>query len=285
MKISIIAWDGSFREKHHTIHAFGNQSLSKDKFELIWVDYYKANDELINQINLYPNFRILNLERPAKEQWHLGKCINAGVSVCEGNLLVIPDGDIIVDKDFLLYVYQNHLNNENLVMYHWRYEESKETYHPELSYTIDHLEKNTKLLYPLNYAACYSIRKKHFKYVNGYEEHNCYSGAGMQATEINVRFKNAGLNIQWDKAKKTFHPWHPNTAITSQLNRTRNLLRSARIHYDWINPYAGIEQSWVYRCRLHNLDIYADEKQCDEYLENIKNIDLEVYNKVLDIFN
>ncbi len=283
MKISVIAWNGSFREKYHTIHAFGNQTLARGKFEFIWVDYYRANHDLKNQIGAYSNFRLLNLERPASEPWHLGKCINAGVTSSTGDLLVIPDGDILVAPDFLEYVYKQHLSDENLVMYHFRYEEAEKDHHPALSYTIDYLDKYTKVLYPANYAACYSLKRKNFDGVKGYEEHPCFSGAGMQAAEINIRFKNAGLAIKWDKKKKTYHPWHPNTAVTSQLNRVRSLLRIARIYHDWINPYAGIEQSWIYRCRLHNLDIYADEAQCDKYLETIKNMDPEKYSHFLSM--
>ena len=36
-----------------------------------------------------------------KGKWHLGKCLNAAILESKGDLIVIPDGDIVVEENFL----------------------------------------------------------------------------------------------------------------------------------------------------------------------------------------
>ena len=63
MKISVVTWDASFRESFHTVDSFGQQNFPKNSYEFIWVDYYdNKNPILLNTINKYSNFRLLNLK-------------------------------------------------------------------------------------------------------------------------------------------------------------------------------------------------------------------------------
>ena len=59
---------------------------------------------------------MIKLGNSKEKNWHLGKCINEGVRQSSGDILVIPDGDVIVEKDFLQHV-QRECDQDNLVTY------------------------------------------------------------------------------------------------------------------------------------------------------------------------
>ena len=61
-KITVIMWDGNFREYIHTIDYFGNQDLSPDEYEILWVDFYDSNDLIRAKPFAYQSAQYRNLE-------------------------------------------------------------------------------------------------------------------------------------------------------------------------------------------------------------------------------
>ncbi|WP_298287499.1 glycosyltransferase [uncultured Lutibacter sp.] len=271
MKISVITWDASFREKFHTVDTFGNQNYSKDKFEFLWCDFYEANaTDLIKKINTYNNFKIVNLNNAKTTNWHLGKTINMGIKNSKGDILVIPDGDIIVESDFLNNIEKkfNEINNDNTVIYFRRWDEP-ENKSCEKSYQLDYLRNNTQLFNPTNYGGCFAIKRKTFENIGFYEEHKIFSGPGANGLEQYLRFRNKGLAILWDN-KKIFHPYH---SFTGFSDKRSSKLKEAEKQIPWLNSYNGLEQSWVIKSREILLDWKANDGSIDKYLRNIPSID------------
>ncbi len=274
MKISIITWDANFREKLHTIDCFANQSFDKAEFEFIWVDFYNSNDKVREKINQYENCRLLTLGHSPDESWHLGKCINEGVKASTGELVVLPDGDILVASDYLASINEFHDNQRDLLLYCRRYDESESEDPTQSSVDIQDLESRTKLLNPLNYAGCFSLAKELFQSLGGHEEHEAFSGPGMNAYELYIRARNSSASVKWFN-KKIYHPWHASTGISSVEDRERSRLKVAREYYPWINPYSGLSQSWVSHCREMNLDTVASVSNVEQYLSDMPEVKLE----------
>lgn len=245
VKISVVTWDASFRESFHTVDFFAEQSFPKEDYEFIWVEYYSdVNPRLREKISGVGNARIIRLR--GEGEWHLGKCLNEGIRQSRGEILVIPDGDIVVEPDFLDVVWDVHSRIENLVLYFRRWDEPEGAY--KLPITLQHLQEVCQLRHQTNYGGCLTTRRECIEYVRGYEEHPIFAGAGTIIKEVYTRLKNAGFPIMWHPSKRIYHPWHPNSLRgTHKLKRDRQL--------------------WVIQCRDLSVDYVASIEQVQEYLD------------------
>ena len=244
-KISIIMVDGSFRESYHAIDFFCSQSLAAEDYELIWVEYYdKAHPKLVEKIAQYPNARLVTLGRTGI--YHSSYCFNEGIAESAGELIVIPDGDLVAEPDALEVIWREHETNDKLVMYLWRYEEPKERHVAEI--TLEHLREVCVLKSFSNFGACLTLRKKWLMQINGYEQHPVFeSGFHANGKDVNLRLKNLGLHIMWHPSLKLYHPWHPFTSASADayflqerviLHRLLTLMSRA---FQGINPELNVE--------------------------------------------
>lgn len=206
--ISVITWDAGFRESFHTVDCFRNQSIATDQFEFIWVDHYSNIDARLRQkIDQMPNAKAVCLE--ATGNWHLGRALNYAVNMSIGKILVIPDGDIIVETDFLEKVLTAHCGQTNLVLYFRRWDQPMPpSGTPDKEIDIDRLKAECRLTNTTNYGGCISVPRKTFLEVGGYEEHEVFSNAGAISMELYTRLKNLGAAIVWSPDVKIYHPWH-----------------------------------------------------------------------------
>ncbi|QWV92458.1 glycosyltransferase family 2 protein [Geomonas oryzisoli] len=264
--ISVITWDASFRDFFHTVDCFGSQNFPKEDYEFIWVDFYRNhNPQLLQKISQYPNARLLNLDHDQSTQWHLGKCVNAGIAEARGEILVIPDGDITADADLLDAIRREHAEYKDLVLYFRRWDEPSEKHDAHQSYQLDYLQRVCELTNATNYGGLISLKRQTLQQVNNYEEHCVFAGPGANGLELYLRLRNKGLPIKWH-TKKIFHPFHENTGTSSTDRAAMEQL--AKMH-PWINPYSGIEQSWVLKCRNLDLSCEANTGYIDQCLEHI----------------
>jgi len=247
--ISVITWDGSFREYFHTVDFFCNQTLQTQKYEFVWVEYYSSIcGSLEEKINSYPN--AVSLCLGLKAPWHLGKCQNHGISFTSGEHLVLIDGDIAVDKTFLENDLTIHARYPDTAVYYRRWDEPEpaDTDLPR-DKSIDYLEKNCRLENPTNYGGCLTISRSLLDSVAGYEEHPLFVEAGAGNMELYTRLRNAGIPVMWHPYTKIYHPWHSGTIPPYDTDKHK-------------------KQEWLIRQRGLNIDTLADERQVDAYLQS-----------------
>jgi len=280
MKISVIFWDANFREHIHAVDFFGKQEFAQNQYEIIWVDFYQSNDKVKQKINNYPNAHLYTLDENISKKWHLGSCINFGIKRSVGDVLVIADADIAVEPDFISYIADAHQNRDDLALYFPRYDEPKEASCVNSRVSLSHLCRYAKLTNPTNYAGCISIRKDNLNKLYCYELHNSFSGPGANGLELYTRIRNAGLAVKWSPVKKIYHPWHSGTSESNE--DMRKVLNLARHNYNWINAYAGLEQSWIIQCRSKNGETKANQKACNYYLKNMPPIQIDFYRNIVN---
>ncbi len=211
LKVSVILWDCGFRERFHAIKTYLNQSLPSDQYEVLWVEYYDdVRSEVAEFDKKHENFHVVTLNK--RGQWQYGVCINEGAKLARGSVLIISDGDVVVDEHFVSDAVDKHAGVPRLVNYHRRYEEQDEP--DEYDDDLEYFKRICVLSNPSNYGGCFSIERKHFIALNGYEEDFVFAGPSACAKDAHVRFKNAGYLIRWDPKPRVFHPWHPGTAPT-----------------------------------------------------------------------
>lgn len=244
VKISVITWNGGFREYFHTIDSFAQQTLPQSEYEFIWVEYFdSAVAELTRKIEDVPNAQLICLN--GQGHWHAGKCMNSGVAASSGDLLVIVDGDVVVKPNFLEQIWDVHRESDKLVVYVRRWDEPQTHHNPKI--TIEHLEQVCYLPNPLNCGGCVTLHRETFAAVRGYEEHPIIGGVGAVSKEFYTRLQNAGFPIVWLADMKVFHPWHPGTLPSANTRHQR-------------------VQAWVIEQRLMNLDTVANDLKVADYV-------------------
>jgi len=245
--ISVITWDAGFRESFHTVDCFSQQNFPKEQFEFIWVEYYsKVNSELREKVENMENGRILCFDGAGG--WHLGRALNYAVSKCRGDLLVIPDGDIVVDKNFLEIVQKSHAQYKDLALYFRRWDEPQPVCsEKERNSDLSCLEKHCRLNNPTNYGGCLAILRSCIELVGGYEEHYIFAGAGAIGMELYTRLKNAGFPVMWHPVVRIYHPWHGGSAPNSseyrnKVNKQIWLLKQRDLCIDWRSSTETVEK-------------------------------------------
>jgi GT2 family glycosyltransferase len=241
IKISVIMVDGSFRERFQSVDFFCNQTLPSNEYEVIWVEYYdKVNRKLQEKQERYKNLRIITLNRNG--EYHSSYCFNRGIVESGGEVLVIPDADVIVEKDFLEAVWQEHERCEKLVIYLYRYNEPKDQHIEPV--TLDHLKSVCKLTNPTNFGGCLTVRKKWLLHINGYEQHSIFSsGFHANGADIASRLKALGLHVMWHPELKLYHPYHGYSSDSTFNYKMQHIVidyRRKALHY---LPFSGIEEN------------------------------------------
>jgi|Deesub1362A_J573_1020465.scaffolds.fasta_scaffold00077_15 hypothetical protein len=239
-RISVIMVDGSFREKFHMVDYLNKQTLPKDQYELIWVEFYsEVNEELKKK----PNLRIITLNNSEDTPYHSSYCFNKGIEESKGDLLVIIDADQVVEPTFLETIKKEHEKCDELVMYMQRWDEPKEKHHPVKSYELDYLKSVCRFLNPVNYGGCLTVRKKWLLKINGYEKDPLFGGLHANGRDCYTRFKNLGLHIKWHPTERMYHPWHPGTLAPSETYTPQlSIIRKRELNLTWLPNY-GLDPS------------------------------------------
>lgn len=270
MKISVITWDASFRESFHTVRTFKAQEFPTEQYEFIWVDFYKADEpKLMKEFEDFSNARVLSLDHEKSEQWHIAECLNRAIEQARGDIIVIPDGDIIVYPNFVNTIHDALSADPDQVLYFPRWDEPPDE-SCEKSREIEHLEEHCKLFNPINYGGCIAAHRKSFAKVGYYDEHRVFAGPGCIHMEMALRLKNAGFHIHWH-TMKIFHPYHEATGSSDKKTREMEVIA---LQNQWLNPYNGIEQSWVlHKRRECTNEFSANNAEISRYLEEMPTLD------------
>lgn len=205
MKISVIMIDGGFRERAYGAEYFSKQKFPADEYEILWVEFY---DKVHPDLHKYPRVKVIALNN--KGIYHSSYCFNAGIRDAKGEILVIPDADIMVGEDFLSTVYQEHDRNHELVMYFHRFCQPEHLVKGEDS-SFDYIRRTSRIpeFGIENYGGCLSVRKRWLLEIDGYEQHRAFAtGNHANGRDVYTRLKNLGLNIKWHPRQYLYHPWH-----------------------------------------------------------------------------
>lgn len=238
-KISIVMVDGLFREKFHAVDFFSDQTLPPEEYELLWAEYYdRVNPELQAKIDKYPNARVITLNREG--EYHSSYCFNGGIAAAQGELLVIPDADVVVERDFLARVWEEHQTCDKLVLYVHRHNEDLADHKED--WDLDHLRRVCRLTNLANYGSCLTVRKKWLDTINGYEQHETFRthfhGNGY---DVYSRLKTLGLHVMWHPELKAYHPWHPITSVPSLDYEINHAVSDYRARKMQSLSYQGIQ--------------------------------------------
>ena len=237
--LSVIMIDGGFREKFHLVDYLNNsQTLQRDEYELIWVEFYSDVKE---ELKKKPNLKIITLNNSKDTPYHASYCFNEGIRQSKGEILVIIDADQVVPPIFLECIKREHEKCDELVMYMQRWDEMEKDHHPVKSYELKYLQSVCKFINPINYGGCLTVRKKWLLTINGYEQDPLFSGLHANGKDCYTRFKNLGLHIKWHPTVKTYHPWHPGGLASSPTYKPQlSIIKKRELNLTWL-PNFGLD--------------------------------------------
>lgn len=245
--VSIICWDAGFREHADAVFSALRQDYPSDRIEVIWVDYHDTLHPDVHRIS-DPRLRSMVLGMSRDKQYSVGTCINRALSVSRGEIIFVLDGDVVFPDSLVRTGVEEHRNRNDLALYFYRLDEPGGA--APVERTLEGLREVCRLEYPENYGGGLSVRRENILAVNGYEEHELFSGTGAVSRDLAMRFKAKGFAIKWHPEAFLFHGWHPGTVSTpNPAQRFQHEVISQRSKSLIASPAVGLDPSFPVRDR------------------------------------
>jgi hypothetical protein len=226
-KVSVILIDWSVRESFHGPEYLNQQTVRRDDYELIWVEFYGRKPEPIRKLADSGGIdKWLVLGYPDNTVYHKHRAYNAGLLASAGDICVICDSDAIFRPTFIesivrafeetayAVVHIDQVRNHNRRFYPFNYPTIEELHGPGC---INWFEVTTRGLYTeydrlhrANYGACMAARRSELLRIGGSDEHTDYLGFCCGPYEMTFRLQNRGRRERWLTSEYLYHTWHPN---------------------------------------------------------------------------
>ena len=252
-KVSVICWDASFRERFNALHCLQDQTWPKDRYEILFVEFYRdVNPEVKALAEQCPNMRVVTLgnAHPGEENRHLiGACINEGLRQATGDLIVVPEADVEFGEGSLEETVRRHDRFEELALYYYRMDEMPTD--TPVRPVLHELRKACELPNPSNYGGCLSVRRRWLEEINGFEEHELFTGYSCVDVDTAARLRAIGLAIQWHPSEFVYHGHHPGSRAPDSGSSER-----LRRQYEWVLARMKARESLP--CRGLDPDVRSD---------------------------
>jgi hypothetical protein len=236
VKHSIISWDCCYRNFFHTAFAIADQNFDMGLVEVIYVEQRTkaASDRYNRQAGLPSlgdvvaalqdrlNIRAIYLGDRSSEPFHWGKAVNLGIQASSGEIVSVMDGDLLVDRDFLSKLAQEHLRSATAIVNLHRRMVPEPIGVPRSRWTEQVIafdrclnacpDRDQALPVTVqNYGPLISTRREHWDSISGYDDHRIWStGLSLLGTDVTTRLEIA-LDARSHLLPDTVcvHPWHP----------------------------------------------------------------------------
>lgn len=234
-KVSIILLDWNCRESFHSLDYLNEQAVSRDMYEIIWIEYYNRRsfeiEKKLEECRKKDKPPIVDkwivMEIPDNIYYHKHLMYNIGIIASKGEIVTFCDSDAIMmptfvesiiksfDKDPNIILHIDEVRNNNKRFYPFNYpsrEEilSKGCINWKDGKTTGLLDKEDSL-HTLNYGACMAALREDLINIGGADEHIDYLGHICGPYEMTFRLFNAGKKEVWHQKEFLYHVWHPGT--------------------------------------------------------------------------
>jgi hypothetical protein len=231
-KVSIILLDWSVRESFHSLHYLNQQNVSRDAYELIWLEFYGRKPLKLQEM-VFRQGR----ESPLLDQWIVAgyseetifnkhRLYNLGLLVSQGQYCVICDSDAIFTPNFVAKVLEGFAQTPHAVLHMDEIRNADPRFHPfaypsieevlgpgcinwngDVSRGVDVAEDK---IHAANYGACMAAAREDLLAIGGADEHLDYLGYICGPYDLTFRLVNHGLAERWLRDEYIYHVWHPN---------------------------------------------------------------------------
>jgi len=235
-KISLILIDWGVRESFHSLYYLNRQTVPRDEYELIWLEFYDHEPAGLRQMIQQAGYG-----RPAVDRWfvlgypgeliyHKHRLYNVGILAARGEVCVVCDSDAIYTPRFIERLIRAFEETPHGIIHLDQVRSNSRRFYPFNYPTIEevmHSDSNARgcgtlttigLLNPFdrihdaNFGACFAARRQDLLAIGGADEHIDYLGYMCGPYDMTFRLSNLyGVPEQWLDDEFLFHTWHPNT--------------------------------------------------------------------------
>ena len=226
-EVSIILLDWSVRESFHLLHYLRAQTVPRDSFEVILVEYYSrisaAAQPYAGDIDTW-----MLLEMPDQCYYHKHLMYNAGIVMSRGTVCVFCDSDAMVRDSFVAAIAGEFERKPSIVLHIDQFRNVRRDFYPFCHPSfedvlgpgcINHVNGKTRglvagedPLHERNYGACMCARREDLIAIGGSDEHVDYLGHICGPYDMTFRLVNLGRRELWHESEFMYHTWHPGQA-------------------------------------------------------------------------
>src|SRR5262245_19137214 len=277
-QLSIILLDWGVRESFHSLEYLNRQTVPRDQYELIWLEFYRRKPaklrEMVFRGGLLDQWIVAGY--PDDYVFSKHRLYNIGLLLAQGRYCVICDSDAIFTPSFVAklleafaqtqraVIHLDEIRNTDPVFYPFCYPSIAEiqgdgcaNWHGTVSRGLNN---SADMLHQSNYGACMAAPRDDMFAIGGADEHIDYLGYICGPYEMTFRLANHGLPERWLRDEYLYHTWHPNeTGINTDYQGPHDgLFMSLRALESRIvgRTQPCLENPWIARARQgESLDV------------------------------
>ena len=226
-RVSLVLLDWSVRESFHLLHYLSKQTVPRDDFEVIIIEYYSRVSEALQKFEDQVDTWLI-LDMPPNVYYHKHLMYNAGIVVANGDIIMIGDSDAMVKPTFIETIIRNFDRDPALAYHIDQFRNLRRDFYPfnypsfedvlgegainnvggKTSGVLD----TTDPIHTRNYGACMCAKRADLIAIGGADMHIDYLGHICGPYDMTFRLTNYGRREVWDMEEFTYHTWHPGQA-------------------------------------------------------------------------
>jgi hypothetical protein len=226
-RVSLVLLDWSVRESFHLLHYLAQQTVPRDDFEVIIIEYYSSVSEALRPFAAEVDTWLV-LDMPPHVYYHKHLMYNAGIVLANGDIIMIGDSDAMVKSTFIETIIRNFDAEPNLVYHIDQFRNLRRDFYPFNYPSFDEVLGEGAInnvggktagvldtedpIHLRNYGACMCARRSDMIAIGGADMHIDYLGHICGPYDITFRLINYGRREVWDMKEFTYHTWHPGQA-------------------------------------------------------------------------
>lgn len=238
--VSIVLLDWSVRESFHSIDYLNQQTVARERYELIWVEYGSRRAEGIEQ-RLRDSLSRgrppavdcwITLGMPTSIYYHKHLAYNVGILAAAGRIVVFCDSDAMFRESFVESTIRSFDENPEVVLHMDEIRNNRREFYPFNYPSFEEVEREGCInfvdgrpagipvpggvvddpLHTPNYGACMAALRDDLIAIGGADEHVDYLGHICGPYEMTFRLRNLGRREIWHGSEWLYHTWHPGQA-------------------------------------------------------------------------
>jgi len=226
-RVSLVLLDWSVRESFHLLHYLQKQTLPRDYFEVIIIEYYSRVSEAVKKFEAQVDTWFV-LDMPSNCYYHKHLMYNAGIVVAHGEIIMIGDSDAMVRPTFIESIIKAFEGDPKIVYHIDQFRNLRRDFYP-FNYPsfeevtgdgcINNVNGKTAgvlntedPIHSRNYGACMCAKRDDLIAIGGADMHIDYLGHICGPYDMTFRLSNYGRRECWDHNEFTYHTWHPGQA-------------------------------------------------------------------------
>lgn len=223
-RLSLILLDWGVRESFHLLHYLKDQTVPRESFEVLLVEYYDGTSEAASKFEGEIDTWLL-LEMPRNCYYHKHLMYNAGIVASRGGVVMFMDSDAMVRPSFINTILSAFDRDASIVYHMDQFRNVRRDFYP-FNYPsfeevlgegcINNVGGKTKgilddvdPMHNRNYGAGMSARREDLIAIGGADEDMTYLGHVCGPYDMTFRLMNSGRRLVWESEEYLYHTWHP----------------------------------------------------------------------------